>query len=250
MPKKRKFFVVVIFLLCFALCISFAELFSSLLTIGDFAFLPSSSAKSSGYEVFALSINKATTQQQAELICTQVTQENGAGYIYLASDNIYYVLASAYENKADAEKVLQQNPNQTHAEIVTISVPEISISLTLSGKEKVAFNNALSIFKTCFKTLYDLSVSLDTEVKSETDCKLLISDLKAQVSKVQSDFDTYFNSRLDQNSVAIKLKITSLSSLLQSLIENQATDIPFSSTLKYSYIKIIFENIDICNTLS
>lgn len=251
MPKKTKIFAIISVIICLALAISLAELFSSLITIGDFAFLPSGQAKSTGYNIYAISLCKEVSQASANERASQIKYQNGAGYVYKNDDNIYYVLASAYESENDANKVLEKITNDTgEAHILKIKVSDISINMSMSGKEKVAMNNALAIFKTTFKALYDLSISLDTEVKNQTECKLNIADIKANLTKVQADFDTHFNSKLNQNLLLIKLNLNNLNELLQQLLEESKTQSPpFSSLLKYSYIKTVMLNIDICDNL-
>ena len=248
MPKKTKILTSLIIIVSLALAVVVAELFSSIITVGDFAFISTSQSKVSGYNIYAVAVQKTTTKNNAQSLAKEIQYKNGAGYIY-EKDNIYYILASAYESENDAVKVLENLTNQNiNGEIIQISVSDVEINLSLSGKEKIAFNNALNIFKSTFKSLYDISISLDTNVKSQTECKLAVSDLKANLTKVISNYETHFNSKLTQDLVSLKLKLDELDKILQSLYEDNLTDLTsFSSILKYSYINVVMLNIDVCN---
>lgn len=247
MPKKTKILTTLIIIVSLALAITFAELFSSLITIGDFAFISTSQNKISGYNIYAVAVQKTTTQSNAQSLAKDIQYKNGAGYIY-EKDGIYYILASAYESENDASKVLENLSSQEiSGEILKISVDNIDINLSLSGKEKIAFNNAVNIFKTAFKSLYDISVSLDTNVKSQTECKIAVNDLKSNISKVISDYETYFNSKLTESLVFLKLKLEDLENLLKKLYEENISDLTsYSSILKYCYIDVVMLNIDLC----
>jgi len=250
MPKKLNFLTIFVVLLCFGLAVSLAELFSSVITIGDFAFLPSSQAKSGSFCIYALAFYKTTDESSTSELAKKIQTKNGAGYIY-NKDNVYYILASAYESENDAKKVLEKNEtDEFTGEIIKIEVKEINLNMTLSGKEKIALSNSLSIFKKVYASLYDLSVSLDTEVKNQTECKLAISDLKSNVSKVQADFDAHFNGKLDKNLLNIKLKLSDLSKMLQELLEKDSDGISFSSKLKYDSIEAITLNVDVCDAMN
>lgn len=250
MPKKLNILTIIVVLLCLGLAVSFAELFSSLITIGDFAFLPSNQAKSSAYNIYAIAFYKTTDESSTSGLAKKIQTKNGAGYVY-KKDNVYYVLASAYESENDAKKVLEKNEtDMLSGEIIKISVNEISLNMTLSGKEKIAISNSLGCFKDVYLNLYDLSVSLDTEVKNQTECKLAISNLKANLTKIQSDFDTHFNAKLDKNLLSIKLKLADLSTMLQDLLEQDSDGLSFSSKLKYDSIQAVMYNIDLCDELT
>lgn len=250
MRKKLNLLTIFVLILCFALAISLAELFSSVITIGDFAFLPSSQAKSSAYTVYAIAFYKTTDESSTTNLAKKLQIKNGAGYIF-KKDNVFYILSSAYESENDAKKVLEKNEtDEFSGEIIKIDVKEINFDITLSGKEKIAISNCFACFKNVYTTLYDLSVSLDTEVKNQTECKLAISNLKASISKIQSDFDTHFNSKLDKNLLNIKLKLSDLNNMLQNLLEQDSDGISFSSKLKYDSIDAIVQNIALCDLIS
>lgn len=247
MPKKTKFFVSFFILLSVALAIGFAELFSSLITIGDFAFISSSQNKISGFDVYAVATNKTIDEESAQNMKKDIQNKNGAGYVY-EKDGLFYILTSAYESENDAIKVCESLKNQNiDCEIVKIVVDELKLDLTLSNQDKTVLNNSINIFKSCFQKIYDISVSLDTNIKNETECKLEISNVKSELSKVISDFEACFNSKLTQDFVYLKLKLDDLNDLLQGLYENNlGQSVSFSSVLKHSYIEIIMLNIDIC----
>ena len=85
---------------------------------------------------------------------------------------LYYCIA-CYENQNDALNV-QTNLQEKDisSEIIEITINEISIDTTFTGSEKNSLLEVLSSFKNTFKTLYDLSISLDTGTKDVIQCKV------------------------------------------------------------------------------
>lgn len=246
MPKK--FFTVAVVILSLAIIIALSDFFSSVITVGDFAFLTTQNAKASSYSVYAISLDKSLTESDANTKTTMVKQLNGAGYVYKL-DNIYHILASAYENKNDAEKVLEKlnEESKKNAEIIEIKIDKIEMDMNLSSSEKAILSNSINIFKNSYKNLYDISISLDTSVKSETECKLLVNTLKSDIQKIKDDFNTQFSTNLNKKLLEIKL---SLSSLEQNLDELCMTSSSFSSQIKHTYLEIIKLNKDLAKELN
>lgn len=249
MPKKTKIFGISIVILSVILSFLLADLFSSLITVGDFAFLTTQSTKSNGYTIYAISLNKTLSLSEANNLIDEVQQKNAAGFVY-KSDNIYYLLASGYENKSDAENVLKHlAESKTDAEIISIKIKKIEIDMNLKNSEKNTMIESLNIFKTTYQSLYDISVSLDTKLKTKTECKLLINNLQANVIKVQSNFDTQFNSKLNTKLLSIKLSLNKVVNSLQTLIDESDSDL-FSSYIKNTYLNVIKINKDLAEDIN
>ena len=248
--KSGRLFALIVSIICFALCISLADLFSTAIMAGNFSGIFSSSSKITSYNIYAISTSQSSILVSAEESASSIKSQNGAGYIY-NENSVYYVLASAYEKENDAELV-KSNLEESGLSpfIITISVPEISITSNLTSIEKNALISAINIFKIAYQELYDISVSLDTSLKNETECKLSLNDLSSKINKIKTSFEASFNSKLTNDILNIKLKLENLNNLITQLIEYTSTNsIPFSSKIKYNYIECLILNKNLCNDI-
>lgn len=251
MTKKSKAYAFTLVVLSIAITLVMADLLSSLITIGNFAFLPTQGVKASSYNIYAISLSKSSTLAQANAQIQDIRLKGGAGYVY-NTNGLYYLLASAYENENDAIKVKENLENQQlTSEVLKIEISEISIDLSLNGSEKSALNGALNSFKTTYKTLYDISISLDTQVKTLPESKLLVSNYVTALSNVQKEFDTLFKNKLTNEIFQIKLKITALLDIVKALSEQDYEQITlFSAAIKNSYIGAVITNKELAKELS
>lgn len=251
MTKKTKLYAFVIIALTCAITFVVADLFSSILTVGNFAFLPTQGLKSSKYSIYALALLKTTTSADASSQSQEVKLRGGAGYVYFA-DAMYYLLASGYESENDAIKV-QENleENKTSSEIIEIIVGEIIIDMSLSGSEKTAMTNALGAFKTIYKNLYDISVSLDTSVKNLPECKLLVNAELESLNTIKTSFDSAFLGKLTSEVFKIKLNLAELFLNVQQLTENSTDQkVLYSAYIKETYLKSIVLNKSLTKELT
>ena len=251
MTKKTKFYSFIIVALTFAITFVMADLFSSILTVGNFAFLPTQGIKSNKYTLYCLALYKTATIGEANTQVQEIKLRGGAGYVYSAN-GMYYILASGYENKNDATKV-QENleVNQTTSEIIEMQIGEITVDMSLNGNEKTAMTNAINSFKTTYKNLYDISVSLDTGVKNLAESKLLITSELESLSAIKTSFDSSFVSKLTSEVFKIKLKLAEMVLLLQQLTENGADQkVLYSSYVKETYLKCVVLNKDLSKELT
>ncbi len=249
--KSGKFFALVVCGISLALCITLADLFSTAITAGNFSGLFSSSSKISSYNIYAISMFQSSILSSAEESANQIKTQGGAGYIYNDS-SVYYVLASAYEKQNDAELVKENLISSGYTPtIITIFIPEVTITSNLNANEKTALSSALNIFKTTYQQLYDLSINLDTSLKDETECKVLLNDIASNVSKVKTTFDGAFNSKLTNSILNVKLKLESLSNSIATLLEYTSTSsVSFNSKLKYTYIETLNLNKTLCKEIN
>ena len=230
--KKRlnKIFTGITVIVTVALMISIADLFSSLITVGGFTFV-SDDVSISKVEMYAVCISNHKTLIQAQDNANVCISLGGAGYIY--TDDEYYVVASIYENEADAKKVKESlvvtKPTTT---IKNIEIKSVTFSGNLSSQEKSTITNTLGIFKTTYKKLYDISVSLDTGVIQEINARLSVNELASSVNEIKDNFNTVFNSTQTKNLITIKNAVDKLSTALNSLINN--SKVPYTSYIKYS----------------
>lgn len=251
MPKKSKFFVLSVLVLAFSLTLAMADLFSSLLTVGNFAFLPSQTSKTPSYKVYAISLFKGQTYEQSTNKIQEIKLRGGAGFVY-SSSGLYYCLASAYENQNDAINVQNSlKEKEIENEIIEIAINEISIDTTFSGKEKSTILEGLNSFKNTFKTMYDLSISLDTSTKDVITCKTELKLLYDKLVKEKENFDNVFKNKLTNEIFQTKLKLTDLNTAVESIIKMDYTDkVTLSSMIKEKYLKILVLNKTLATELS
>lgn len=247
--RSSKFVTMVFMFICLALCISFAELFSSLITVGGFNSLASSGIKQASFSVYAISLYETQTKVQAKEMSELTMRKNGAGYIW-QSDTCYYVFASCYENEADAKKVEENlKENTIECNIVKLDFSEIIINAEVTEKEKTALTTAIQCYKNTYKKLYDLSVSIDTNLYTEIEAKVLLSDIISEFTKTKTNFETLFNSKLTSNLLELKLSLSNISNILSSLSEFSSLEVPYTSQVKNTYFQVLNEYNLLSNTL-
>ena len=221
-----------------SLMLSLADLFSSLITVGGFTFT-SDSINVSNYNLYSISLfsnnNKLVAEEQSE----SCKKQGGAGYVFM-TDNNYNIIASIYESKADAENVkanlINSKPNTN---ILEIKIPNIIINCNLNTQEKEIINEAFTIFKTSYKKLYDISVSLDTSIITEINAKFSINELFSTANNVVNNFNTIYSNSNLTNFIELKIKLQDLCKTLNKLM-NAESDFPYTSYIKNTYCEIVF----------
>ena len=239
------FFMIV----CLALCISFAELFSSLIAVGGFSNITSGEIKQSAFSVYSISLYETQTKVQAREMSEIVKKKNAAGYIWQTNTN-YHILASCYENEADAKNVANKLvENGTTCTTLTLSFEEICLKADFTEQEKTALTNAVQSYKNMYKKLYDLSVSIDTNLYTEIEAKVLLSDIVSEFKKIQTNYEALFNSKLTSDLLELKLSLTNVSTILSSLSDFSSLEIPYTSQVKNTYFQILNEYNNLSKTL-
>ncbi|MDD4815909.1 MAG: hypothetical protein PHQ62_02065 [Clostridia bacterium] len=246
-----KFLAIFSCLLSFALCLTLADFFSSIITVNSFANVNISSSKCSSYSIFAISMFDSTIKSSANEYANNITKIGGAGYVW-QKDSKYYVLASAYLEENDANLVKTNLESKDYQPSITkIDIGEITINNTYVSTENTAIFNALNIYKVAYSTLYDISVALDTSVSSETDARLQISDLVSEINKTKVNFNALFDAKLTTNLLFLKLSLNTVLELADSLVSFQETNSQtFSSKIKFNYLSIIYLNQELSKNLS
>lgn len=240
--KKRlinfsKIATIIFCTLAVGLTFSLADLFSSLITVGGFTFT-SSDISLTKYTTYAVCTKSATTQSSANEAASLTKQQGGAGYIYL-SDNSFNIIASIYENKSDAEKVVSNlKENNVGSFIMQIDIPAISLNSNLSEQEKTTLENSIGVFKNTYKKLYDIAISLDTAIITEVNAKLSINKLGSDVLSEINNFNTIFGNSYTTEFLKIKTNLTKLSENINELISTSVP--PLTSHIKYAYCTAIF----------
>lgn len=247
--KSSKILSIFIAALCLAICVSFAELFSSLITVGGFSTIKDNEIKQNAFSLYAVSLYSTETKVQAKEMGEITKRKGGAGYIW-QTDKCFYVFASGYENEADAKKVCDNlKENNVENEIVKLDFDAITISAKTAGQEKNTLLLSVQSYKNLYKKLYDLSVSIDTNLYTEIQAKVNLSDIISEFAKTKTNFETMFNSKLTSDLLELKLSLNNVSNILDNLADFSSNEIPYTSQVKNAYFQVLSEYASLSKTL-
>ncbi|MEG1499687.1 MAG: hypothetical protein RR400_01260 [Clostridia bacterium] len=254
-PKKVKkqnkgtVFVSIFVVVCLAVSISFADLFSRFITVGNFT-LETSQTTSSAFKTYAIASHKSAKKEEAEAFSLDIKNKGGAGYVWTDS-TIYYVLASCYLEENDAKKVKENLfDGGIESDIITLEFKDLKIADAKTSDENKTLLAATSSFKNTYKSLYDLSVSYDTKIVSDAETMLKLTMIKNDLEKLKTSFDVCFKTKWTNDLIILKLKLAENITTLESLIENKNQTKTFSSDIKSTYFKILKNHKSLYNELT
>ncbi len=241
-PKRHgnRFFFFILTILCVVVCVFVSQFLSSVITTGAIGITNNSNSTSySEYKLYALSLASYATETQAKDYASTVTRQGAGGYVW-QQDSKFYVIASIYEKKNDAESVLKNLTENANAEIIEIKIDKVSLSQVSSTNLKKEYLSILSDLKETYCKLYDISVSLDTSVYSETKSRIEIDNVK---TNLQSQLDKISNGSSSADGiyyVIIKSSVQKIIDKIGEVVEYTSTDnFPFSAKIKNTYISIV-----------
>ena len=242
--KKRKrggrFFFFVLVVVCVSICVVVSHLFASVITTGNLSFSAVSIASTSTYKFYAVSISNFTSKTQAEENANDIHAKNAGGFVFLQSGK-YYVLASIYQNKNDAESVATNLSTLSYTpEVIEISFEKANFSNCSSGNLKNNYLQFLDEFKLAYQKLYDISVSLDTSVFSETKSRIEIDAIKTNFKNKMEELSSGTSSNDGVYFATLKRYAGKIENSLSELVEYESTqNYPLSAKIKYVYMDII-----------
>jgi hypothetical protein len=172
----------------------------------------------------------------AFLTAETVKSKGGAGYIVF--DKGYHVLASCYESKKDAESVVSRlKKDKIRCSVYIISVNEFKVKLVNGTAEQTAFVNSLNFFFSVYKSLYALSVELDSALASQPTVKANIYELKKSAEALLSGLER--ESGREILFVTIKARYIAMINILNALSDLNVNSGSLSGDIKYAYLEII-----------
>lgn len=244
----NKIFAVVFCTITLSIMLVLADLFSGLITVGGYSFA-SENISASEYTVYAVCTSSHNKKILADEVSEAIQLQGGAGYVY-TSDKLYYIIAGIYQTKGDAEKVaeniISSRPQTT---IISITAPAITLSSNLAQTEKNAVSKSISLFKSMYKDLYDLAVSLDTALIDEISARLQVNQLSSNVLANLNDYETLFANSITTELLKIKLSLQEMQTNLNNLI-NSSSILPFTALVKQTYCHIIVGYKNLCESLN
>ena len=247
--KKSKFLVAISFALTLLFTLTVADFCSNLIAIKTFSSTSSSSGQSA-YAIYGVALGSYANKTSALEQSAVLQKQGGAGFVW-ESKNKFFVIASAYAEENDARLVKENLEKENFVpEIVKIEIGAITISGNYTTAEQNALVGAVTIYKTVFDNLYDISVALDTKVSSEAQSLLFVADVENLVSKTKLNFEAQFDAKLSTEVLYIKLSLADLYKKMETLKNFAATPAQtFSSKLKQTYMETIELNYNLCKSL-
>lgn len=231
--------------MCVATSLMMASFFSSIITTSGFGLIVSAAKTQSATTIWAISVGSCNTFAQAQELCGE-TQTKGGGGVMLKKD-VFFVLASAYEMENDAIKVQENLAAQSIvSQIIKLEVKQTSVSANYTLTEVNVLDGCLLAYRDAFRTLFDLSVSLDTQTKNELAAKEHITQLITRLEQAKADFATHLNKKLTANLVALSLQNETTLGIVRQLLE---TTTPLATATKTAYLTIIIKQIEMLNEL-
>lgn len=223
-------------------CVSCGYLISTAIVTSNL-FQYSSVVSCDDQTVYAISMTSGTTEAELSSSKQELQTQNGAGYIY-EKDDKFYLIASIYENFNDAELV--KNNLQTsgvETEILTIVLEKSRVEGNFSADEKTILTNCLKSKIETFKDLYDVAISLDTNVFDKTKAKLECNTIYSENISTKANFDTYFKQSNNISLQSLQSTLTATNNCLSNLISENydTTTQTFSSLIKQTYCKILLD---------
>ena len=232
-----KKFSLIMFIVCVCLCISCGQLISTMI-LSTFGYTSTISVQPT--TIYALSLQKNEHQSAVEDFKIQLQSQNGAGFVY-EKDNCFYLISSLYENINDAELVKNNLKNNgVDSEILKITLESQTIEGNFSSDEKTVLNNAFKATYETYKKMYDLAISLDTNLIDKSKAKLNASEIYSNLVALKTNFETIFNQKSEQLET-LKNHLSYACEVLSNLVSEQyeTQNQTFSSLIKLSYCKIL-----------
>ena len=222
-----------IFLLC---GLSFVLAFTSATNVSETALCNTPS-----FSIYFVSTAKSQLESEAISLGKDAMNKGGAGYVW-KNGNYFYVISSAYENKNDALLVSNKLSNDNiENEIFEVNFETLSLTPPLNSPEaKSTFNTSINLFYSTFIDLFDISVSVDTNLYDETKAFIEINRIQSKADEVMKNFHLLFGEISSPVIDSLDDAITDENETLGLLADNQklTEKQTLVSQIRYCYTKI------------
>lgn len=228
--KRKKGFVRKLFSFLLILCLAFGVIVSADY-VGSFIATGSFSSnifakKTNGITYYLLSIGGFETLEQAQEVAYASSEGGSAGYVFQRDK--YYVIASVYKNKKDAEKIAEKIDGYT-TEIIEIICATEMYSEIIQGLNDV------------FADIYTISSRVDKNKMTAVVASSELNKLKNDIAVMLGKYSAMQNEKNND--------IMTILSNLQSGIENASIqllcDANHSYIIKNVMVKTVFALYDI-----
>lgn len=241
--KKFPYFTTFAVTLSVLLCISIGYFISTCI-VSTNLFQLTKKVESAQTSFYALSIYTSDNEDDLIAVKKDFQKQNCAGYIY-HSDK-FYLIASVYKNANDAELVKNNlSVNGYNAEVVKVDIPAFYLEGNFSSQEEEILRLALNCKDKIFENLYDISISLDTQIISETEAKLKVNETYSNFVTAKNNFETIFKSNRLNDIEKLRSEFERVEEILENLTkENLEEGQTYSSLIKITYCKILLDEIN------
>ena len=245
----NKIFLISIILVGLAILVFFANLFSGLITPGRIN-LNRGERYSLEHNLYSVELANTNNIGEANEISVNFKQQLAAGYVVNDKGN-YHILASMYQNKSNAESVVQNlKDSGVDASIYEIKIPAIYLDLALENSEKEELKNVLTLWYDTYENLYNISISLDKSEITKEQCSIEIINLKNDLqSKIATFNESLEVAKLTQV-IYTKIYANMLLEKINELVEQDNLSTLYSSKIKETYFKIIYDYISLKTELA
>lgn len=245
MKKNKLSFVKVLSPFCFILILA--------MSVFVFAFSSTTASEtvlsnSKSFSIYFVAVAKSQIKSEACTLAKDKIAENNAGYVW-ENENYYYVINSAYENKNDAELVgLNLSQKNIKNDIFKVDFSSISIDSPISSKEATSILNAsLDVFLSCYRSLFDISVSLDNNVYDYTKTMFEINRVNAQTDEIMKNYNLIFSEIEIPSLESLSLALSKLNETTSHLSQIGEKNNELLSQIRYSYCEVLEIYYDFLN---
>lgn len=245
MKKNRLPYIKVLSSFCFILILA--------MSVFVFAFSSATASEivlsnSKSFSIYFVAVAKSQIESEACTLAKDKIADNNAGYVW-KNENYFYVINSAYENKNDAELVgLNLSQNNIKNDIFKVDFLSISIDSPLSSKEATSILSAsLDAFLSCYRSLFDISVSLDNKVYDYTKTMFEINRVNAQTDEIMKNYNLIFSEIEIPSLESLSLALSKLNETTSHLSQIGEENNELISQIRYSYCEILEIYYDFLN---
>lgn len=243
--KKFSLFSTLFIIVSLCACVSSGYFLSSVI-ISSGLFQTTSHVSSEKETFFAISFKHSNNETDLQNFVKSLHSANGAGYIFDREEGCH-LIASIYDNENDAQLVKNNlNLNNYDCEILKIETPQKAIEGAFAVEEKEILQKCLKIKTEIFKALYDVAISLDTNIVDKAKAKLECNNIYSNFIATKTNFETFFDeNNLSYDLLNLKTELDDINQRLSNLIGEKYVSVSqtFSSLIKLCYCQILLNNI-------
>ena len=238
--KSKKVLLISAFLLLFGVCLAIAHIVSALI-------IPTSTQVNANlstptFKIYFISLSKSQLENSAYSLAGDYQKLGAGGYVWKYQD-YYHVIASCYEKENDA--VLVQNNiklNQNlDSEIFSVDFTPLSFAGDYEQEQKKVLAKSLKSFYITYQSLYDIAISLDTNVYNDISARLAVNSTYSSLNAIVKDFNTIFAAPQTEPLKILAHHMNKANSILENLCSakpiNQGQT--YSSLIKYRYTQLL-----------
>jgi len=245
----NKIFLTSIIIVGLAILVFFANLFSGIVTPGRIN-LNRGDKYSLEHNLYSVELGNTNNIGEANEMSVNFKEQLAAGYVVNDKGN-YRILASMYKNKSNAENVVQNLKNSgVDANIYEIKIPAIYLDLQLENSEKENLKNAFKFWYETYEALYNLSISLDKSEITKEQCSIEMMNLKNNLQNKVNAFNESLKAAKLTQVIYTKIYANMLLEKMNDLLEQDNLSTLYSSKIKETYFKIIYDYISLKTELA